>query len=289
LKTIVSAIQLKVNGWNRMDNVAHAQAHVRAAAKEGAQIILLPELFELPYFCTEQDSAHFKLALPLADHPTIASFSRLAAELQVVLPISVFERAGQAFFNTVVIIDADGSVMGHYRKTHIPDYPGYNEKFYFTPGDTGFKVWATRYAKIGVGICWDQWFPEMARAMALMGAQVLMYPTAIGSDYRDATFDSSEHWTRTMQGHAAANMIPLLAANRTGTEQGRDFAQTYHGMSFIAGGTGELLQQANRTEEVQLVAELDFDMLANKRAGYGLFRDRRPETYGVLRTSDGLV
>jgi N-carbamoylputrescine amidase len=289
VKVTVSAVQLKVNGWNRSENVASAQEHVRAAARSGGQIILLPELFELPYFCTEQDDAHFNLALPLAGHPTIATFSCLAAELKVVLPISVFERAGQAFFNTVVVIDADGSVLGHYRKTHIPDYPGYNEKFYFTPGDTGFKIWQTRYATIGAGICWDQWFPEMARSMVLMGAQVLLYPTAIGSDYRDSSFDSSGHWLRTMQGHAAANMTPLLAANRVGIEQGRDFPQTYFGSSFIAGGTGELLSQADRVQECQLLATLDLDELAQKRAAYGLFRDRRPSKYGVLLTSDGVA
>jgi len=283
----IGLVQMKTRGWSRAANIAHAADQVRAAAHQGAQVVLLPELFELPYFCTEQDAAHFSHARPLQDNPTLAEFSRLAAELQVVLPISFFERAGQVFYNTMAMLDADGSLLGCYRKTHIPDGPGYNEKFYFTPGDTGFQVWRTRYAQIGVGICWDQWFPECARAMALQGAELLLYPTAIGSEPQDASIDSAAHWQRVMQGHAAANLMPLAAANRTGTEQGRDFAQTYYGSSFIAGPTGELLAQADRTQETLLMAQFDLQTIAQRRSFWGLFRDRRPQMYAALASSDG--
>jgi N-carbamoylputrescine amidase len=288
-EVVVAAVQMQMPHWDRAANVAHAITHVKAAAERGAQIILLPELFELPYFCTEQDPAHFAHARPFVHNETIARFSRLAAELHVVLPISFFEQAGQVFYNTVAMIDADGTVLGCYRKTHIPDGPGYNEKYYFTPGDTGYKVWNTRYARVGVGICWDQWFPECARAMALMGAEVLLYPTAIGSEPQDPALDSSSHWQTVMRGHAAANVMPLLAANRTGTEQGRDFAQTYYGSSFIAGPQGELLQAADRTQETELLARFDLESMAHRRAAWGLFRDRRPQTYGALASSDGAL
>ena len=287
-EVVVAAIQMAMPSWDREVNIAAAQTHVRAAAAQGAQVILLPELFVLPYFCTEQDGAHFSHARTLEGNTTIIRFAQLAAELQIVLPISFFEQAGQSFFNTVAMLDADGSMMGIYRKTHIPDGPGYNEKYYFTPGDTGYKVWNTRYARMGVGICWDQWFPECARSMALMGADMLFYPTAIGSEPQDRSLDSAQHWQTVMQGHAAANLMPVIAANRTGTEQGRDFSQTYFGSSFIAGPTGALVQQAGRDDVRVLTATFDIDAIAQRRYFWGLFRDRRPQTYGALATSDGV-
>ncbi len=287
-EVVFGAIQMAIPGWSRDDNLARAEARVRAAAQDGAQVILLSELFEAPYFCTEQDARHFELAQPLAGNTTVARFAQLARALGVVLPISFFERAGAVFYNTVAMVDADGTVLGIYRKTHIPDGPGYSEKFYFTPGDTGFRVWDTRFGRLGVGICWDQWFPEAARAMALAGAQALLYPTAIGSEPQDATLDSAGHWQRVMQGHAGANLLPVIAANRVGTEQGRDFAQTYYGSSFIADATGALVAQAGRSEETTLLARFDLDALARARTAWGVFRDRRPEAYRALGTSDGL-
>jgi N-carbamoylputrescine amidase len=267
--------------------VQHAEAWVREAARRGAQVILLPELFEYPYFCTEQDARHFSLACPVQGNETIARFSLLARELGVVLPISFFEQAGKAFYNSVAMIDADGTVMGVYRKTHIPDGPGYSEKFFFTPGDTGFRVWNTRFGCIGVGICWDQWYPECARAMCLMGAELLLYPTAIGSEPQDPALNSADHWQQVMQGHAAANMVPVVAANRTGTEQGRDFAQTYYGSSFIADVTGLKRAELGRTETAVLLQEIDLALAQRRRESFGFFRDRRPDMYGALRTSDG--
>lgn len=287
-KVVVAAIQMQVSGWNRRHNIEHAAARVREAAADGAQIIVLPELFELPYFCTEMDAAHFELARPLQANETLAYFATLAAELQVVLPISFFERANQAFFNTVAVIDADGCVLGHYRKTHIPDGPGYSEKFYFTPGDTGYRVWNTRFGRLGIGICWDQWFPEAARAMALCGAELLIYPSAIGSEPQSPGLDSAPHWQRTMQGHAAANLMPLVGVNRVGVEQGRDFAQTYYGSSFICDETGAMLSAAGRDFEEIVIASLALEQIAKRRTAWGLFRDRRPETYAVLGSSDGM-
>jgi len=278
----VAAVQMQISGWNRTANTTLADALVREAANLGAQVVLLPELFELPYFCTEQDAAHFQYAEPFENNTTLAHFSRLAAELEVVLPISFFERAGPVCYNTVAMIDADGQILGRYRKTHIPDGPGYCEKFYFAPGNTGYQVWPTRYGAIGVGICWDQWFPECARSMALMGAQLLLYPTAIGSEPQNAKLDSSKHWQRVMQGHAAANVMPVIAANRVGTEQGRDFQQTYYGSSFIAGATGEMLAEADRAEEKILLQSFDLAAIDQQRLCWGVFRDRRPHTYAGL-------
>ena len=265
---------------DRAANIAQATTLVRQAAAEGAQVILLQELFETPYFCSTQDAAHLALAHPFEGNPLIAHFSALAAELKVVLPLSFFERTKRQFFNSMAMIDADGSVMGVYRKTHIPDGPGYQEKFYFTPGDTGFKVWNTAYGCIGVGICWDQWFPEMARAMALMGADVLLYPTAIGSEPQDATLSSQGHWQRTMQGHAAANMAVVAASNRIGTETVGE-KLTFYGGSFIADETGDVVAQMDDTPGVQL-ATFDLARIAQRRAAWGIFRDRRPETYGEI-------
>jgi N-carbamoylputrescine amidase len=269
-------------------NILCAEKLVRQAAAAGAHIILIQELFESLYFCQDQAHAHFHLARPLSENAAIAHFAPIARELGVVLPISVFERAGQSFFNTIVILDADGSNLGHYRKSHIPDGPGYSEKFYFSPGDTGFRVWDTKYARIGVGICWDQWFPETARAMALMGAELLFFPTAIGSEPQDATLDSRDHWQRTMQGHAAANLTPLIASNRIGTEAGlHGTSLTFYGSSFIADHTGAKVAEANRTEEMVLSASFDLDAIAHTRASWGVFRDRRPELYAPLLTLDG--
>jgi N-carbamoylputrescine amidase len=261
---------------------------VRAAAAKGAQLVLLQELFETPYFCQDQLAEYFALAAPFDRHPLIAEMADLAKSLGVVLPVSFFERAGLAHFNSVAIVDADGTVLGVYRKSHIPDGPGYQEKFYFTPGDTGFKVWKTRIGTIGCGICWDQWFPEAARAMALMGAEILFYPTAIGSEPPPAPpVDSRDHWRRVMQGHAAANFMPLVASNRIGTEKGRTSEMTFYGSSFIADPTGAIVDELSRTEEGIVVATFDLDEIARARASWGLFRDRRPELYGVLGTHDG--
>ncbi len=270
-------------------NIATAERLVRDAAGQGAQIVLIPELFEGPYFCIDMLPEHFARAHPVDDHPTVAHFRALATELKVVLPISIYERANNATFNTVVMVDADGSQMGIYRKSHIPDGVGYTEKFYFNPGDTGFRVWHTRYAAIGVGICWDQWFPESARAMALQGAELLFYPTAIGSEPPDPSWDSSGHWQRVMQGHAGANLTPLIAANRIGREIGRygDREITFYGSSFIADPTGAKVEEAGRDAEAVLTATFDLDAVRTMRQSWGLFRDRRPDLYTPLMTLDG--
>ncbi|HEY4163872.1 MAG TPA: N-carbamoylputrescine amidase, partial [Dongiaceae bacterium] len=241
-------------------NVDRAETLIRAAAARGAQVILLPELFETHYFCKDQSAELFDLARPIDGHPTLARMQKLARELRVVLPVSVFERANNTHYNTVVMIDADGEQLGLYRKSHIPDGPGYQEKFYFSPGDTGFRVWETAYATIGVAICWDQWFPECARAMALQGADILLYPTAIGSEPNDDKYDTSDHWQRVMQGHAAANMVPVIAANRIGFEQGSSCALTFYGKSFITGQHGEILIGADRDEAI-LVRSFDLDAM----------------------------
>jgi N-carbamoylputrescine amidase len=283
----VAALQMSMT--DDLDhNVAAAERLVRSAAEAGAQIILIPELFEGHYFCVDQLPEHFAKARPIDGHPTIAHFRRVAAELNVVLPISVFERAGQAMFNSVAIVDADGAVLGTYRKSHIPDGPGYTEKYYFNPGDTGFRVWATRWATIGVGVCWDQWFPEAARCMALLGGEVLLYPTAIGSEPATPDWDSSAHWQRVMQGHAGANLVPVVAANRFGFEPGRlDRSVTFYGSSFIADATGAKVAEAGRDSEAVLLAAFDLDELREMRNNWGLFRDRRPELYRPLLTLDG--
>jgi N-carbamoylputrescine amidase len=283
----VAATQFSVTP-DRARNIERAEAAVREAAAKGAQIILLQELFELPYWCKDQDPKWFAEASPADAHATIARFAALARELGVVLPISFFERANLAYYNSIAIADADGTVLGVYRKSHIPDGPGYQEKFYFRPGDTGFKVWPTRFGRIGVGICWDQWFPEAARAMALLGAEILFYPTAIGSEPQDAALDSKDHWQRVMQGHAGANVTPLVASNRIGTEPGAKGTEiTFYGSSFIAGPTGEKLQEADRATQSVLVQTFALDEIAHMRASWGVFRDRRPELYAPLLTLDG--
>jgi N-carbamoylputrescine amidase len=282
----VAAIQMSM-AVDVATNVATAERLVRAAAASGAQVILIPELFEGHYFCKDQRASELARALPIEGHPTIEHFMKLAQELGVVLPISVYERANNTMFNTVAMIDADGSMLGIYRKSHIPDGPGYTEKYYFSPGDTGFQVWNTRFGNIGVGICWDQWFPEAARAMALMGAELLLYPTAIGSEPPNPTWDSSMHWQRVMQGHAGANLMPVIAANRTGREVGVNNEITFYGSSFIADATGAKVAEADREEETVLTATFDLDAVRAMRLGWGVFRDRRPELYIPLITLDG--
>ena len=274
---------------NTSDNVAKAEHYVREAAAGGSRIILIPELFEDEYFCKDLVADHLKRALPLDENPTITHFQKIAKELNVVLPLSVFERAGNTLFNTVVMVDADGSRMGIYRKSHIPDGPGYTEKYFFSPGDTGFRVWNTQHGRVGVGICWDQWFPEAARAMALAGAQCIIYPTAIGSEPADPSWDSSRHWQRVMQGHAAANIIPVMAANRVGHEKGSTTEITFYGSSFIADYTGEIVAEAGRDTEEVISAEFDDVAIEALRTSWGLFRDRRPDLYGSLLSLDGNV
>lgn len=279
-------------GWDREANIAHGEALVREAAARGAQVILLPELFETPYFCIEQDSRHLALARPAAENPAIRHFVPLARELGVVLPISFFEQAGRAYFNSIAIIDADGRQLGIYRKSHIPNGPGYQEKNYFSPGDTGFRVWDTRFARLGVGICWDQWFPETARVMALSGAELFLFPTAIGSEPPPALpVNSREHWQRTQQGHAAANVTPLIAANRYGTERSlQDPAGLYirfYGSSFIADATGAIVAQAPEEGDAVLTHGFDLTQIAQLRENWFVFRDRRPELYRSLTTFDG--
>jgi len=268
-------------------NLATATRLVREAAGRGANIVVVQELFEGLYFCQEERPVHFARARPLAGNPVVAAMATLAAELGVVIPVSFFEARNQAYFNSVAVVGDDGAVLGVYRKSHIPDGPGYSEKFYFNPGDTGFRVWPTRFGAIGVGICWDQWFPEAARAMALMGAEFLLYPTAIGSEPGRPDFDSMEHWRITMRGHAGANLMPVAAANRIGTETVGGRTQTYYGSSFIAGPTGELRASAGRDGEAVLTARFDRAAMRSDRAAWGLFRDRRPELYCALSTSDG--
>ena len=272
---------------NRAENIDRAESLVRRAAGSEAQIVLLQELFSTPYFCKDQKQDHFALAAPADDNPLIETMRGLAAELQVVLPVSFFERANAVYYNSVAMIDADGSLLGVYRKAHIPDGPGYQEKYYFNPGDTGFQVFQTRYAALGCAICWDQWFPEAARIMALKGAEILLYPTAIGSEPQDPSLESREHWTRVMQGHAGANLMPLAAANRIGEEEGESCALTFYGSSFIAGPTGEIVASAGQDEETVLTATFDLDAIAATRASWGVFRDRRPDLYAPLRTLDG--
>jgi|ERR1043166_829416 N-carbamoylputrescine amidase len=288
MRTITLAATQFACSWDARSNIDKAKALVRAAAAKGANVVLLQELFETPYFCQDQLADHFGLARPFEGHPLIVEMSGLARELGVALPVSFFERAGRAHFNSLAMIDADGKVLGLYRKSHIPDGPGYQEKFYFTPGDTGFKVWQTKFGVLGCGICWDQWFPEAARAMALAGAEVLLYPTAIGSEPPPAPpIDSRDHWRRVMQGHAAANYVPLVASNRIGVERGQIGEMTFYGSSFIAGPTGKIVAELSREDEGAIIASFDLDEIAKSRASWGLFRDRRPDLYGALGRHDG--
>jgi N-carbamoylputrescine amidase len=280
-----AAIQMKCCN-SVEENIKKADKMVREAASNGANIILLPELFERPYFCQERNYDYYSYATPVNDNPAVKHFKEVARELNVVLPISFYERDENVFYNTVAVIDTDGSVLGIYRKTHIPDDHYYQEKFYFTPGDTGFKVWDTKYGKIGVGICWDQWFPETARCMTVMGAEILFYPTAIGSE-PILEVDSMPHWRRCMQGHSACNIVPVVAANRIGEEivlpseanGNQSSSLIFYGSSFITNATGEITSQASRDKEEIIYGETDLDDNRNLRVSWGLFRDRRPEMY----------
>ena len=285
MRVKVAAIQMTV-GEDETDNIAKALRQVTSAADAGAQIILLQELFSTPYFCKDQNPDFLTLAQPRESHPALLAMQKLAREREVVLPVSFFERANNAFFNSLVVFDADGSDLGLYRKAHIPDGPGYQEKFYFSPGDTGFRVFDSRYGRLGIAICWDQWFPEAARVMALQGAEILFYPTAIGSEPQAPEINSRGHWTRVMQGHAAANLVPVVAANRVGREIGQESEITFYGGSFISDATGALIVHAEQ-EETILYADLDLQALAAQRLEWGLFRDRRPELYAPILTLDG--
>ena len=287
-ETTVAAIQMKMSA-NPAENLKRAEAFVREAAALGAQIVLLPELFERVYFCQERRYDYLDFALPVSENPAVTRMMAVAKELSVVIPVSFYERDGNCQYNSVAMIDADGSLLGVYRKTHIPDDHYYQEKFYFTPGNTGFRVFETRYGLVGVGICWDQWFPEAARAMALLGADIILYPTAIGSE-PILTTDSQPHWRRTMQGHAAANILPVVAANRVGKETvepslengGQKSALVFYGSSFLTDETGEIIAGADRESECVLTARYDFARFRQDRRSWGVFRDRRPETYALL-------
>lgn len=274
----VSALQLAFSKGDMSENIARVAEHVREAAAMGADVVLPPELFSDHYFCKTQEEHHFQTAYPWAEHPAVLAMQDLAAELSLVIPVSIFEKDGPEYYNSIVMIDADGTFLGVYRKSHIPDGPGYQEKYYFRPGNTGFRVWQTQKGKIGVGICWDQWFPEAARAMALMGADILLYPTAIGAEPQDGELDTAARWRRAMQGHAVSNVIPVVAANRVGDEDG----QVFYGTSFIADHTGEIAADLDRTSQGVVTATFDLDEIDRDRAAWGFFRDRRPELYDVL-------
>jgi len=278
----VAAVQMKMCE-DKQSNISKADALVREAVKAGAKIILLPELFESLYFCKDMDTKYFSLANPLYENSLIEHFSQLGKALDIVLLLSYFEKAEDKFFNSLVVIDK-GEVLDNYRKTHIPDGPGYEEKFYFSPGDTGFKVWDTSYGKVGAGICWDQWFPETARVLALMGAELIFYPTAIGSE-PEIGVDSKEHWQRVQMGHAAANTVPVIAANRTGVEEGESCSLTFYGSSFMTDATGAKIAEASRDKEEVIYAEYDLKKDAQLREYWGLLRDRRPECYSFLVSS----
>lgn len=282
--TILTVAAIQTALADNLDlNIKQLTSWVREAAARGAQVILPSELFEGHYFCREERETDFSRARSVVSHPTIAHFQALAAELEVVIPVSFFEQAGPAYYNSVAIVDADGAMLGVYRKSHIPDGPGYEEKFYFRPGNTGFKVWQTRFGKLGVGICWDQWFPECARAMTLMGAEILLYPTAIGSEPHDSNLDTKDPWQRAMIGHAVSNVIPVVAANRIGTEGD----QVFYGHSFIADHRGDKVAELDAAATGVITASFDLAMIERTRAAYGFFRDRRPDLYSVLLTADG--
>ena len=277
----VAATQMECT-WDQSENLNKAENLIHEAAERGANIILLQELFSTPYFCPEQKEKYFALANEVSKHPYLEKFSNLAKKLKVVLPISFFERDKNSYFNSVMIIDADGTYKGIYRKSHIPQGPGYQEKFYFSPGNTGFKVWETTYGCIGIGICWDQWFPECARSMALMGADLIFYPTAIGSEPQDPNLNSLKHWQRTMQGHAAANMTPIIASNRIGKEIADNTEMTFYGHSFISDETGEIKCECDDESEGTILHSFNIDEIRISRASWGLFRDRRPELYDKI-------
>ena len=287
MRNVTLAATQMACGSDRAANLERAEQLIRRAASQGANIILIQELFETPYFCQDQLPDFFALARTVEDNEGIAKFQSLARELGVVLPFSFFERDNQAYFNSVAMIDAGGEMLGVYRKTHIPDGVGYQEKYYFNPGDTGFRVWQTKFGQVGLGICWDQWFPETARCLVLGGAEILLYPTAIGNEPQFPDWDSRDHWQRAMQGHAASNMVPLVASNRIGAETGKNSEMTFYGSSFIADETGAKVAEADRTNETVLTHTFDLDAIRNQRAQWGFFRDRRPEHYGALVTLTG--
>ena len=282
-KVTFAAVQLAIS-WDLDKNLDKIRHSVKEAADNGANVVVLQELFAAPYFCKKQEAKYFELAQTLDSSPLISTMSAIAKEFNVVLPVSYFEKSGNTFFNSLVMIDADGTVLDNYRKSHIPDGPGYSEKFYFSPGDTGFKVWDTQFGRFGAGICWDQWFPELARSLVLQGAEAIFYPTAIGSEPQDSSLDSQGHWQRTMQGHSAANLVPVIASNRTGVESDDGIETTFYGSSFITDHTGDKLAEASRDEESIIYAEIDLDATEKARHSWGLFRDRRPDLYGQLNS-----
>ena len=281
MEVVVACTQMACT-WDVKANVARAEALVNQAADAGANIILLQELFETPYFCIDRQDRHFALAHPTGEQPTIRRLQKLAADRNVVLPVSFFERDGANYFNAVAIIDADGKIVGHYRKSHIPNFPAYEETYYFSPGDTGFRAFDTRFGQIGVGICWDQWFPEAARAMVLQGADILFYPTAIGSEIYDPTLDSKDHWQTVMRGHAAANIVPVVASNRIGSEASGALSMEFYGSSFICDHRGAMLAVADKVSEAVLTATLDLEAVRQYRADWHVFADRRTDLYGAL-------
>jgi|TARA_B110000263_G_scaffold236255_1_gene235445 N-carbamoylputrescine amidase len=286
MNVTIAATQMACT-WDLDKNIEKAINIVHQSADLGAEIILLQELFETPYFCIDTNNEHFNLAKTLAEQPTIKKMQVVAKDRGVVLPISFFEKSGLVYFNSIVVIDADGSIVGHYRKSHIPDFPLYEEKFYFSPGDTGFRAFDTRFGRIGIGICWDQWFPEAARAMALMGAEILLYPTAIGNELDQPDFDSKNHWQTTMRGHAAANIMPVIASNRIGNESSNNLSMEFYGSSFISNHLGELVSEADRESENILTHTFDLDEISRFRRDWGVFRDRRPDLYEGILSLDG--
>lgn len=286
MKVNVSCTQMRCD-WDIQDNIQRAEKLILQAADQGAQIILLQELFETPYFPIDQQAKHFDLASVLDDQTTIKKMRKIAKKMKVVLPISFFERSGQVYYNSVVIIDADGEIVGHYRKSHIPQFPGYEEKFYFSPGDTGFKAIQTRYGCLGVGICWDQWFPEAARIMVLKGAEILLYPTAIGSEIFSPDLDSKDHWQSVMCGHAAANIVPVISSNRIGKEVSGTNEIEFYGSSFICDHKGKIIKSADKTSESVLTHTFDLNEIRDYRRSWGVFRDRRTSLYGSLLLHDG--
>ncbi len=285
-KVTVAATQMSCSG-DISANLAKATQLVLAAAAKGAQIILLQELFETPYFCQKENPEHYALARSVAENRAIAHFREIAREHKLVLPVSFYERSGSDLYNSLTVIDATGEVMGVYRKSHIPEGPGYEEKFFFQPGNTGFMVWDTAYGRIGCGICWDQWFPETARCLCLMGAELLFFPTAIGSEPMEPAMNSRAHWQTVMQGHAAANLTPVIASNRVGTEYEDEYYIRFYGSSFIADGQGQIAASLNEEEENICIHTFDLDELADARKSWGVFRDRRPDLYGAILTMDG--
>jgi N-carbamoylputrescine amidase len=285
MKVKVAATQMSCS-WELDQNISKAKNIIVQAAKKGANIILLQELFQSPYFCIEYDEKIFHLAQTFENNKVLKEMSELCKELNVVLPISYFERSNNAYFNSVAVIDSDGTILGNYRKSHIPDAPGYLEKYYFNPGNTGFKVWDTNFGKIGIGICWDQWFPEAARIMALKGADILFYPTAIGNELT-SDYDSSDAWQRAMQGHAVSNIVPVVASNRIGVEEVQNQSNGFYGRSFISDHTGKILKEGSRDKEEILIAEVDLEQNHLFRRNWGLFRDRRTDLYEDILSLDG--